>query len=112
MVNVLEVDGRSIGLDEDRCLLNLDDWNEAVAACLAQDEGIERTPAHWDILWLVREFYRAFELSPANRALVRYARQQLGDDKGNSLYLNALFNGKPARIACRLAGLPKPANCF
>ncbi|MFB1011732.1 MAG: TusE/DsrC/DsvC family sulfur relay protein [Thiopseudomonas sp.] len=112
MVTLLEVEGRSIGLDEDLCLLDLDDWSEAVAASLAREEGIELTPAHWEVLWLVREFYRTFELSPANRALVRYARQQLGEDKGNSLYLNALFNGKPARIACRLAGLPKPANCF
>lgn len=112
MVITLEVAGRNIALDADLCLLNLEDWSEPVAEQLAREEGIELTPAHWEILWLVREFYQTFELSPANRALVRYARQQLGEAKGNSLYLNLLFNGKPARLACRLAGLPKPANCF
>ena len=112
MVSLLEVDGQQIELDEDLCLLHLDDWSEAVATVLAADEGIVLSAAHWEILHLVRQFYQEFDLSPANRALVRYTRQQLGEDKGTSLYLNQLFNGKPAKVASRLAGLPKPANCF
>jgi tRNA 2-thiouridine synthesizing protein E len=112
MVRLLEVGGRRIKLDEDQCLLNLQDWSEQVAAALAAEEDIELTDAHWEILHLVRSFYHEFDLSPANRALVRYIRMQLGEEKGNSLYLNQLFNGKPAKIASRLAGLPKPANCF
>ncbi len=112
MVVQLVVDGRQIALDEDLCLCNLDDWSVGVAVALAAEEGIELDDRHWEILHAVRDFYQQFELSPANRALVRYVRQQLGEQKGNSAYLNVLFNGRPARIACRLAGLPKPANCF
>lgn len=112
MVGLLEVGGRQIELDEDQCLVHLSDWSVAVAGALAADEGIALSAAHWEILHLVRQFYQEFDLAPANRALVRYTRQQLGEDKGNSLYLNQLFNGKPARVASRLAGLPKPANCF
>lgn len=108
----LSLDGQQIPLDEDLCLVDLNDWSEAVATALAQEEGLELTAAHWEILHLVRRFYQEFDLSPANRALVRYTRQQLGEEKGNSLYLNQLFAGRPARIATRLAGLPKPANCF
>ncbi len=112
MVNQIKLGGQVIELDDDLCLKQLDDWSEPVAEALAQREGIQLTPAHWEILHLVRRFYREFDLSPANRALVRYVRQQLGEDKGNSLYLNPLFNGQPAKLASRLAGLPKPANCF
>lgn len=112
MVSLLAVEDRQIELDEDRCLLHLDDWNETVANALARDEGITLAAAHWEILHLLRQFYQEFDLSPANRALVRYVRQQLGEEKGNSQYLNLLFNGQPAKIASRLAGLPKPANCF
>lgn len=68
--------------------------------------------AHWEILNLLRAFYAQFQLSPANRALVRYVAQQLGPDKGNSLYLNRLFKGTPAKLAAKLAGLPKPSNCL
>lgn len=112
MVGYLQVDGRRIELDEDLCLCNLDDWDEAVALALAAEEGLQLEEAHWEIIQAVRQFYQQFDLSPANRALVRYVRQQLGEEKGNSAYLNLLFNGRPARIASRLAGLPKPANCF
>lgn len=112
MVGVIEVGGRRIELDEDLCLKHLEDWSEQVAAFLAREEGIELTAEHWEVLHLVRRFYQEFDLAPANRALVRYVRQQLGEEKGNSFYLNTLFAGRPARIASRLAGLPKPANCF
>lgn len=112
MVGRIEVEGRAILLDEDLCLCDLEDWSEAVAHALALEEDIELDERHWEILHAVQAFYQQFELSPANRALVRYVRQTLGEQKGNSAYLNLLFKGRPARIACRLAGLPKPANCF
>lgn len=108
----LVVAGREIPLDQDACLCNLDDWSEPVAHALAAREGIELTAAHWEILYLLQQFYQEFQLSPANRALVRYVALNLGKEKGNSLYLNGLFNGMPAKLAARLAGLPKPANCF
>lgn len=108
----LVVAGRDIPLDQDACLCNLDDWSEPVAHALAAREGIELTAAHWEVLYLLQQFYQEFQLSPANRALVRYVALNLGKEKGNSLYLNGLFNGMPAKLAARLAGLPKPANCF
>lgn len=106
------VAGRDIPLDQDACLCNLEDWSEPVAHALAAREGIELTAAHWEVLYLLQQFYQEFQLSPANRALVRYVALNLGKEKGNSLYLNGLFNGMPAKLAARLAGLPKPANCF
>ncbi len=111
-VDTLVVEGREIALDQDACLCSLTDWSPQVAQALATREGIELTDAHWEVLYAVQQFYTQFQLSPANRALVKYVALNLGKDKGNSLYLNGLFNGMPAKLAARLAGLPKPANCF
>lgn len=111
-MHTLVVEGREIALDQDACLCNLADWSPQVAQALAEREGIELTDEHWEILSAVQQFYSEFQLSPANRALVKYVALNLGKDKGNSLYLNGLFNGMPAKLAARLAGLPKPANCF
>ncbi len=110
--DILVVDGGEIALDQDACLCNLEDWSPQVAQALAAREAIELTDAHWEILYLLQQFYQQFQLSPANRALVKYVAINLGKEKGNSLYLNGLFNGMPAKLAARLAGLPKPANCF
>jgi tRNA 2-thiouridine synthesizing protein E len=43
---------------------------------------------------------------------VKAVKQSLGDDKGRSIYLMQLFPGSPAKLAARLAGLPKPDNCL
>ena len=111
-MDTLVVEGREIALDQDACLCSLADWSPQVAQALAAREGMELTDAHWEVLYLLQQFYTQFQLSPANRALVKYVALNLGKDKGNSLYLNGSFNGMPAKLAARLAGLPKPANCF
>ncbi|WP_049721598.1 TusE/DsrC/DsvC family sulfur relay protein [Gilvimarinus polysaccharolyticus] len=99
-------------IDQDGYLLSRTDWNPAIARQLAQAEHIELTANHWEIIELVQEFYREFELSPASRALVRYTQQKLGNDKGRSIYLMGLFAPHPALLVSKIAGLPRPANCF
>jgi tRNA 2-thiouridine synthesizing protein E len=101
-----------LALDKDGFLLHLEDWSPAVAEKLASNEGISLSVEHWEILLLLREFYQEFQLSPATRPLIKYAALKLGSDKGNSLQLNRLFNGTPAKLAAKLAGLPKPTNCL
>jgi tRNA 2-thiouridine synthesizing protein E len=108
----LLVDGREIALDKDGFLVDLADWNEAVAEALADREELTLEADHWEILRLLREFYAEFQLSPATRPLIKYTALKLGADKGNSLHLNRLFKGTPAKLAAKLAGLPKPSNCL
>lgn len=108
----LFVDGREIALDKDGFLVDLADWNEAVAEALAGREELQLEAEHWEILQLLREFYAEFQLSPATRPLIKYTALKLGPEKGNSLHLNRLFKGTPAKLAAKLAGLPKPSNCL
>lgn len=93
-------------------LINLEDWNEEVAVTIANEEGIELNDDHWEVIWLLREFYSEYELSPANRILVKAVKEELGEAKGNSIYLMQLFPGSPAKLASKIAGLPKPLNCL
>ena len=111
-MTVLTLDGRSIELDKDGYLADLNDWSPEVATALAVQNDIELTPEHWEILQLLRNFYEEFQLSPATRPLIKYTALKLGAEKGNSLHLNRLFNGTPAKLAAKLAGLPKLTNCL
>ncbi|MDD1507621.1 TusE/DsrC/DsvC family sulfur relay protein [Pseudomonas sp. CNPSo 3701] len=111
-MSALIVNDRSIELDKDGYLLELQDWSGEVAAALAAREQLDLSAEHWEILELLRAFYAEFQLSPANRPLIKYVALKLGPDKGNSLHLNRLFNGAPAKLAAKLAGLPKPTNCL
>jgi len=111
-MSMLSLGERQIPLDKDGYLVDRNDWSPEVAEALAAQEGLTLTPEHWEILGLLRNFYAEFQLSPATRPLIRYAAQKLGPEKGNSLHLNALFKGTPAKLAAKLAGLPKPTNCL
>ncbi|MDV7209794.1 TusE/DsrC/DsvC family sulfur relay protein [Azotobacter beijerinckii] len=111
-MNTLNVAGHSLALDKDGYLTDLQDWSEAVAEALARREELELNAEHWEILRLLRDFYAEFQLSPATRPLIKYVALKLGPEKGNSLHLNRLFKGTPAKLAAKLAGLPKPSNCL
>ncbi|MHA6493065.1 TusE/DsrC/DsvC family sulfur relay protein [Pseudomonas borbori] len=111
-MSTLIVDGHSIELDKDGYLVALADWSQPVAEALAQREQIQLSSEHWEVLALLRAFYSEFQLSPANRPLIKYVALKLGPEKGNGLHLNRLFNGAPAKLAAKLAGLPKPTNCL
>jgi len=111
-MNTLTLGERTLELDKDGYLVDLSDWSTDVANALAALESLELTPEHWEILELLRGFYDEFQLSPATRPLIKYTALKLGPDKGNSLHLNRLFNGTPAKLAAKLAGLPRPTNCL
>ena len=99
-------------LDKEGYLLELSDWNEAVADQLAEDERIDLLDEHWTLIHLVRAFYEKFEVAPAMRPLVKQVRAQLGAEKGTSIYLLKLFPGSPAKLLAKIAGLPRPTNCL
>lgn len=108
----LNTNALDIAVDKDGYLINLNDWDKEAANALAAQENILLTPAHWEIITLMQEFYREFEISPAMRALVKYTEKKLGPEKGRSVYLLRLFPPSPAKIASKIAGLPRPTNCL
>jgi tRNA 2-thiouridine synthesizing protein E len=108
----METRKRETKFDKDGYLFNLDDWNPEIAHEIAAQENISLTLAHWEIINLLQQFYREFEISPAMRAFVKYTEKKLGPEKGKSIYLLQLFPPSPAKIASKIAGLPRPTNCL
>lgn len=98
--------------DDEGFLLALEDWDQGIAAEIAATENIALSAAHWEIIEALRRYYQTFGLSPAMRPFSKYLRQQLGAEKSTSIYLLSLFPGSPAKIAAKIAGLPKPDNCL
>jgi len=111
-VNYIQYQSRQIEIDPQGYLKNVADWNEELAVVIAEGENITLTPAHWEVIHFVRNFYLEFNTSPAIRVLVKAIGQALGTDKGNSKYLYTLFPIGPAKQATKIAGLPKPAKCI
>lgn len=100
-------------VDSEGFLRQHEQWTPQIADSLARNENIQLNKAHWQVLNLLRQFYQEFQLAPANRPLINYLKRHLGADTVNSIYLMGLFPGaSAAKIAAKIAGLPKPANCL
>ena len=99
--------------NEEGYLIEFTQWQPDFAKKIANQDNIALNDAHWEIISLLRKTYAETQVSPSTRALVKLIKHTFQDpNKGNSLYLMQLFPGKPALIACKLAGLPKPKLCF
>lgn len=104
--------GQLIEVDKEGYLRNLSDWNREIAQSIAVEEDIALSEEHWQVIEALRTFYHTFDTSPAMRPLVKYIGLTLGKEKANSIYLLTLFPPSPAKIASKIAGLPRPTNCL
>lgn len=108
----LEVNGKTYETDEEGYLLNLSEWDEDIAKVLAEEEKVEMSENHWEVVNFLREYYNDYQIAPAVRVLTKAIGKKLGAEKGNSKYLYELFPYGPAKQACKIAGLPKPTGCI
>ncbi|MCO4837451.1 MAG: TusE/DsrC/DsvC family sulfur relay protein [Oceanospirillaceae bacterium] len=98
--------------DKDGYLKNLSDWSPDVAAWLASSVDLTLEAEHWEVIHALRTFYKDTGVSPAMRILVKIVKKNVSVDKGNSIHLLTLFPGSPAKLAAKIAGLPRPTNCL
>lgn len=100
-----ELGGKQIEVDEDGFIQDPDEWDEAVAASLAETEGVaEMTEDHWKVVNYIREYYLEYKMAPMIRKLCKQTGFKL-----KAIY--ELFPSGPAKGACKVAGLPKPTGC-
>jgi tRNA 2-thiouridine synthesizing protein E len=81
-------------------------WTEAMAPELARSEGIdELTDQHWQVIRYMRQDYLEKGTGPTVRAL--------GKSSGVSVKeLYEIFPKGPAKLAAKIAGIPKPRGCI
>ena len=91
---------------------SFDEWHRAYALKIAREQLIELGEEHWDVLHIVRDFYRETGISPNMRPLVKLLGTRGSPQLASSLELMRLFGGNPATTIAELAGLPKPVNCL
>lgn len=98
-------------LDPDGYLRDHTEWSRPIAQQLAARARIDLTQEHWRIIDLLRTYYARTDTAPAMRPLVKLVQTEVDSALGSS-YLMQLFGGSPAKMAAKLAGLPRPTNCI
>ncbi|GIU86633.1 MAG: sulfurtransferase TusE [Acidimicrobiia bacterium] len=97
--------GRTVRVDDEGFFEDPGQWDEELAAELAREAGItELTDRHWQVIRYMRKEYAEKGTGPTVRAL--------GKSSGVSVKeLYELFPKGPAKLAAKIAGIPKPRGC-
>ena len=97
--------GKKIEVDEEGYLKNPEDWDEEVAKEIAKSLGITLTDRHWQVVRFMRERYLKTGSAPSIRSL--------GKESGvPTKELYQLLPKGPAKLAAKIAGIPKPRGCI
>ena len=82
------------------------DWNEQLAAEIAAEAGIEAlTERHLQVVRFMRERYLTTGTAPTIRTLGKASGVPVKE-------LYQLFPKGPAKLAAKIAGIPKPRGCI
>ena len=95
--------GKSIQVNNEGYLLNVNDWSKEVAADMAKEIGMELTPKHYEVL----EYLRKENATGIPLTIRKVGKSGIVDIKG----LYDLFPGGPLKFSSKLAGIPKPVSC-
>ena len=98
--------GHAVELNEEGFFTDPSQWNRDIAVELAKESGLEDLSAkHWQVLEFMRKEYFEKGTGPTVRTL--------GKTSGVSVKeLYQLFPNGPAKMAARIAGIPKPKGCI
>jgi tRNA 2-thiouridine synthesizing protein E len=99
------VAGIELETDEQGFLLEAD-LGEEVVPVIAAAEGVDLTPAHWEVVNYLRDEYREHGQTPNFRNMLK-GMSEIRPDV-DSKYLYDLFPLGPAKQAAKIAGLPQP----
>lgn len=99
----IEVAGNRIELTDEGFLTDTGSWNEDVAKVLAEEEGIELTEKHFEVI----NFLRTESAAGAALTIRKVGKSGIVDIKG----LYELFPGGPLKKSSKIAGIPKPSSC-
>ncbi len=93
--------------DPEGHLGELEHWSPLVANRIAEQEGLELTDDHWQVIYCLREWFRILGPDWAARQMTQKLEREYAD-LGGRRYLYSLFPQGPLAQGCRLAGLPLP----
>lgn len=103
----IEFNGSTIATTASGYLVDQGDWSEELAKHMAQIDGIELGPQHFDLISYLRsEFFDNGGSLPNTRTIVKAMSDRWGRDVSQR-ELYELFPLDPSKQGGRIAGLPE-----
>ena len=102
----LKVNSVGYELTTDGRLKNPQDWNKEIAEALASADGLVLTNEHWDVIEVMREYYKEYNIPPIRKLLKRALAERYPLERAGDEYLQGLFPNDVLIQGTRIAGLP------
>lgn len=100
------ISGHEVAVNDEGFFEDPDQWTEDMAPELARAEGIDDlTDRHWQVIRFMRDEYAAKGTGPTVRLLGKTSGVPVKE-------LYQLFPKGPAKVAAKIAGIPKPRGCI
>ena len=98
--------GTDVAVNDEGFLTDPAQWREEMAPQIAAAEGItELTERHWQVIKFMRHEYETKGTGPTVRVLGKTSGVRVKE-------LYQLFPTGPAKLAAKIAGIPKPRGCI
>ena len=97
--------GKDLIVDNEGFLQQPDQWDREVAQAIAAELDMTLTERHWLVIDYMRDTYLDTGQAPTIRSLGKQSGVPVKE-------LYQLFPKGPAKLAAKLAGIPKPHGCI
>ena len=105
-MSVEMIAGVTIDVNDEGFMTDPSQWNEELAVELARREGIaELSERHWQVIRFMRQEFHDKGTGPTVRLLGKTSGVPVKE-------LYELFPKGPAKLAAKIAGIPKPRGCI
>ena len=96
--------GVAINCNEQGYLNDFSQWTQDVGQEIANEEGIQMTPKHWEVIQFIQSQYKN-EIPLTIRKVGKSGVVSIKE-------FYSLFPEGPLKKASRIAGIPKPVSCI
>ena len=98
--------GSQVSVNEEGFFTDPGQWREEMAPEIAREAGIGTlTDRHWQVINFIRNAYLEHGAAPSIRTLGKVWGVPIKE-------LYQLFPKGPAKLAAKIAGIPKPRGCI
>jgi tRNA 2-thiouridine synthesizing protein E len=105
-MTTMTIAATEVEVNDEGFFVHPEQWSEEMVPELARREGIEDvTDAHWTVIRFMRREYLENGTGPTVRVLGKSSGVPVKD-------LYQLFPKGPAKVAAKIAGIPKPRGCI
>jgi tRNA 2-thiouridine synthesizing protein E len=104
----IQIEGRTIDIDDEGYLVDPGEWTESVAEELARRENLKLDRLHWQVIEFMRGYLEQRQIAPDARYVIRHLADEVGLGEEARTKLFELFPYGYVRQACKIAGMRRP----